>query len=220
MGVDKKPRSIAIFGAGGFGLEVAMLVKQINAVKNEWELIGFFDDHLTKGKRVNGYPILGGISELNAWPNELYVAFALGIPETRKSVIQKIENQEIKYPTLIHPSAILGEGKYLSIGEGSIICAGNIITANISIGKHVILNLGCTIGHETTIGDFCSFMPLCSISGEVSIGQASYWGTGAKVINRKSIGECTVVGAGAVIITDVPGHATVVGVPAKIVKKL
>ena len=47
-------KEIAIFGAGGFGLEIAMLIEQINEVSHEWELIGFFDDGEDKGKIVNG----------------------------------------------------------------------------------------------------------------------------------------------------------------------
>jgi hypothetical protein len=32
-----KKESIAVLGAGGFGLEVAMLIEQINAVELHWE---------------------------------------------------------------------------------------------------------------------------------------------------------------------------------------
>ncbi|MBQ1739289.1 MAG: transferase, partial [Clostridiales bacterium] len=35
---------IAIYGAGGFGKEVACLIKRINDNGGDWELIGFFDD--------------------------------------------------------------------------------------------------------------------------------------------------------------------------------
>jgi sugar O-acyltransferase (sialic acid O-acetyltransferase NeuD family) len=119
---------------------------------------------------------------------------------------------------LIHPSVIIGNAKYVSIGEGSIICAGTIMTTNISIGRHVILNLACTIGHESTIDDYSAFMPTCSISGEVTIGKCTYWGTGAKIINRCHVGDNVTIGAGAVVIRDLPPGATAVGVPAKVIK--
>lgn len=216
MNHGKKP--IAIFGAGGFGLEVAMLIEQINGMEHEWENIGFFDDGEPKGKIVNGLPVLGGVRELNAWKEKINIALALGIPETKKKAYSTIRNEKVIFPTLIHPSVIIGNEKFIDIGEGSIICAGNIITTNIRIGRHVILNLACTVGHETVIGDFSSFMPTCNISGGVTIGECSFWGTGAKVINHKKVGDGVTVGAGAVIINDVPDGVTVAGVPAKVIK--
>ena len=212
-------REIGVFGAGGFGLEVVMLIEQINEISHDWKLIGFFDDSEPKAKIVNGYPVLGGIDELNQWTSDLFLVLALGIPTTKKFVLERIHNEKVYYPVLIHPSVIMGNKKYLTIGEGSIICAGTIITTNISIGRHVILNLACTIGHQTEVGDFSSFMPSCNISGEVKIGEANFWGTGAKVINGKIIGNNVTVGAGSVIINDIPDNVTVAGVPAKVIKK-
>lgn len=212
-------RQIAIFGAGGFGLEVAMLIEQINEIAHEWELVGFFDDGEPEGKIVNGYPVLGDIEKLNHWDADLFLVLALGMPKTKRHVLEQIDNKRISYPVLIHPSVIMGNRKYLTIGEGSIVCAGVIITTNVSIGKHVILNLACTVGHEAEIGDFSSLMPTCNISGEVKIGQGAFWGTGAKVINQKTVGNNVIIGAGAVVTDDIPDDAIAVGVPARVIKK-
>jgi len=211
-------KKIAIFGSGGFGLEVATLIDNINAIDHCWEFIGFFDDN-PKSDIINGHKVLGGINELNRWDSLLYLVLALGMPKTRKNIQEKIINENILYPVLIHPSVIMGNKGLISIGEGSIICAGNILTTNIKIGKQVILNLACTIGHESEIGDYTSFMPSCHISGEVCIGRGNYWGTGAKVINMKTIGNNVIVGAGAVIIENIQDDVTVAGIPAKVIKE-
>ena len=213
-------KDIAVFGAGGFGLEVAMLIEQINTVSDRWNFIGFFDDGKVKGQMINDYPVHGGIGELNAWRQPLGIVFALGKPVAKMALIQKLDNIHLSFPTLIHPSVIIGNKKYVSIGEGSIICAGTIITTNITIGRHVILNLACTVGHETSIGDYSAFMPTCNISGEVTIGECTYWGTGAIVINLCRVGDRTTIGAGAVVVRDLPPGVTAVGVPAKIIKTL
>lgn len=212
-------REIAVYGAGGFGLEVGQLIEQINEVKRQWKFIGYFDDWVKKGEEVNGYPILGGMKDLNAWANKLDVALAIGNPERRSEARNSITNPAIGFPELIHPSAIVERGRHVTVGEGCIICAGCIVTTQVTIGRHVILNLACTVGHESKIGDFCSFMPTCNISGEVKIGEGVFFGTGAKIINEKKVGAHSVVGAGAVVIADLPEGCTAVGVPARIVKR-
>ena len=55
--------NIAIYGAGGFGKEVACLVNRINAHGDgQWNLIGFFDDSKPVGMQVSSYgKVIGGI---------------------------------------------------------------------------------------------------------------------------------------------------------------
>lgn len=209
-------KKIAIIGAGGFGLEVAMLIEQINEYKKCWDLIGYFDDNLEKGSTINGYEILGCINDINLVKDTLYIVLAIGDPTLKRKILSKISNAIIKFPTLVHPSVIMGNKEYIDIGDGTIICAGCIITTNIKIGNHVILNLSCTVGHETFIGKYSSFMPSCNISGQVNIGESTYCGTGAKIINKVNIGSGVTIGAGAVVINDIPGNVKIVGVPAKI----
>ncbi len=210
-------RKIAVFGAGGFGREVKMLIDQINERTPTYEFIGFFDDGEPKGKIVNGFPVLGGKEELNNYPEDLCIAFAIGTPTSKKKIVDSITNPKISVPTLIHPNVYIGTDD-VSIGEGCIICAGCIITVNIKIGNFVILNLGCTVGHDTTIEDHASFMPSVNISGEVLIKEGVYAGTGAKIINQLEIGLYTVVGAGAVVSKTLPDYCTAVGIPAKPIK--
>jgi sugar O-acyltransferase (sialic acid O-acetyltransferase NeuD family) len=210
--------AIAVYGAGGFGLEVAMLIEHINLEKEQWTLIGFFDDKIKAGKTINGYPVLGGLDELNGWKNPLSLTLGLGIPETRKHVFERLANPLITFPTLIHPTVIMGRSDCCEIGHGCIIGAGSILTTNFSIGDHVVINLCCTIGHDATIGSFSALMPSCNISGEVRIGKNTFIGTGTKVINRTLIGDNVVIGAGAVVVDDTPSNVTIVGVPAQVVK--
>lgn len=211
-------KNIAIVGAGGFGREVKMLIEQINKTEDKWNVIGFFDDGINRGELINDSPILGGISDLNDWREELAVVFAIGNPVTKRKMVEQVKNDKISFPVLIHPNVSIGDMQYNQVGEGSIVTAGNIITVNIQIGRHVILNLCCTVGHDTIIKDYCSFMPTVNISGEVEIGECVYVGTGAKIINQLSIGENTIIGSGAVVSKSLPANCTAVGVPAKVIK--
>ena len=91
----KKVKDIAIFGAGGFGREVACLLRKINAVEPTWNFIGFYDDGLEKGSRVDYGEILGGIADLNVVDRPLSVVVALGNPKTLQIVVGKITNDNI-----------------------------------------------------------------------------------------------------------------------------
>ncbi len=208
---------IAIYGAGGFGREVKMLIDQINKQEIKYEFIGYFDDGITKGTLIEDCISLGGINDLNSYSDKLLLVVSIADPQTKLKIIESIKNYNISFPILIHPTCIIGDYK-IKIGEGSIICASTIITVNVEIGNHVILNLACTVGHDTKIGSYSSFMPAVNISGEVEIGDRVYCGTGAKIINQLKIGEGTIVGAGALVHKDLPSNCTAVGFPAKPIK--
>lgn len=210
-------KRIAIIGAGGFGREVKTIIDAINKVNPLYDFIGFFDDGIAKGMLVNNYPILGGISDINAYDEELSIVVCIADPQIKKKVISKINNPNINFPTITHPKVSVNQ-EFVAVGKGCVICEGTIITCNIEIKNFVILNLMCTVGHDTIIEDYCSFMPSVNISGEVKIEQGVYVGTGAKIINLLEIGENTIVGAGAVVSKSLPPNCTAVGIPAKPIK--
>jgi sugar O-acyltransferase (sialic acid O-acetyltransferase NeuD family) len=134
-------------------------------------------------------------------------------------VKQRLEEQLLKYsiyfPKLIHPSVILQDPASITIGAGSIITAGCILTTDVYIGKHVLINLNTTIGHDCAVQDYSSVMCGVNISGEVNIGRSAFIGSGANILNQVSLGESCTVGMGAVVLKDVLQHTTVAGVPAK-----
>ena len=213
-------KDIAIFGAGGFGREVLALIKDINLITPIWNIVGFFDDGYEEGKMFNGFPNLGGIEQLNQWKTPLSVAVAIGSPAIRRKIVDKIANPLVDYPSMIHPSAWIGDQEYVEIGKGCILCAGVMITTNVRIRDFVILNLQCTVGHDAVIEDYAALMPSVNVSGEVTIGPGVYVGTGAQISNQVSIGEDTVVGAGAVVVKNLPANCMAVGVPARPYKKV
>jgi sugar O-acyltransferase (sialic acid O-acetyltransferase NeuD family) len=208
---------IVIVGAGGFGREVKMLIDQINQIENKYEFLGYYDDGVVKGTAVNYDEVLGSVADLANVDYKINVVVAIGSPDVKRKIVEKLINPHLNFPTLIHPSVIIGD-EFVSIGKGCIICAGNVITCNITIKDFVILNLQCTVGHDTMIHSFASFMPSVNISGEVIIYEEVYVGTGAKIINQLEIGFQTIVGAGAVVSKSLPEKCTAVGIPAKPIK--
>lgn len=209
---------IAILGTGGFAREIATLIQDINNTDSKYELVGFVDNSIEKGTLINGYPVIGNDEEINQTNEPIGLVLAFGEPKIKMKVRSKFTNPLVSFPTIIHPSAIVGDRKLVEIGDGCIICASVIITTNIKIKDYVTLNLQCTVGHDTIIDSYSSFMPSCNISGEVHIGEGVYCGTGVKIINQTDIGEHSIIGAGAVVAKSIPAYCTAVGVPAKPIK--
>lgn len=219
-------KKLYIVGAGGFGREVLWLAKRVNEVEISsqgvpiWDIVGFIDDN----KKVHGttqddYPVIGGCDYLAALQEDIWVVIAVGAARVKKIIAEKLSQcANIHFATLIDPSVILSDR--IEIKEGSIICAGTILTVDITIGKHVILNLDCTVGHDAIIEDYVTAYPSVNISGNVAVEEESELGTGSQIIQGKKIGKQSIVGAGSVVVKDIPERCTAVGSPAKPIKFL
>jgi len=215
---DSKMKDLIIFGASGFGREVAWAVERINKVSPTWNLLGFMDDNESiQGTEINGYKVLGKTADVINYPDAFFVC-AVGSSKIREKIINNIKslNPNIKFGTVIDPSVEISD--LVTIGEGTIICAHTIITVNISIGSHVIINLDCTIGHDAVLHDFVTLYPSVNVSGITQIGHATELGTGMQIIQGKTIGDYSIVGAGAVVVKDLPSKCTAVGSPARPIK--
>ena len=209
---------LIIYGASGFGREVAWAVERINKAKPTWNLLGFMDDDENiQGSVINGYKVLGKTGDIKKY-SDAYFVCAVGASRVREKIIDNMKaiNSNVKFGIVFDPSAEISD--LVTIGEGTIICAHTIITVNISIGNHVIINLDCTIGHDTILNDFVTLYPSVNVSGITNIGHAVELGTGMQIIQGKSIGDYSIVGAGAVVVKDIPEKCTAVGSPAKPIK--
>lgn len=196
-----------IIGAGGFGQEVATILSTTNIA-----FAGFIDDDTFKPK------VKFDIESFNRQgTRESCLIVAIGSSTVRKAVIHKI-SADFNFLTIMHPQAIIQDKVSVRIGKGSIICAGSILTCDISLGDFTIVNLNCTIGHDVKIGDFCSLMPSVNLSGNVTLQDGVFIGSGATVLQGITVGEGAVIGAGAVVTMDIPPNCTAVGVPAKPIK--
>lgn len=211
-------KDLIIFGASGFGREVAWLVERINKVAPTWNLLGFMDDNeAIHGTEINGYRVLGGTAAVGNYPDAYFVC-AVGASKVREKIIGNLKmiNPNIRFGTVIDPSVEMSD--LVTVGEGTIICAHTIITVNITIGSHVIINLDCTIGHDAILHDFVTLYPSVNVSGITDIGHAVELGTGMQIIQGKTVGDYSIVGAGAVVVRDIPANCTAVGSPAKPIK--
>ena len=211
-------KKIAIYGAGGFGREIACLINKINEKSPVWELVGFFDDGKAKGTKNEYGEVLGGINEVNEYPEDLAIAIAIASPKIVEKIVSNITSSKIYYPNIISPDLVYLDSNNVSIGYGNIICSYCLISCNVEIGNFNILNGYIPIGHDTKIGNFNSVMPSVKISGEVTIGDRNFFGVNSVVLQQIRVGNDTVIGANSLIIRKTKDGMTYVGSPASIMK--
>jgi sugar O-acyltransferase (sialic acid O-acetyltransferase NeuD family) len=192
----------AIIGAGGFAKEVYWSLSLMERIGT----IFFVDD-----KYYDGSNLTLPLSKFD--PKEYEVVVAVGEPKDRFDIVNRLP-KDTKYFTHIHPSVqILGED--IQIGEGSIICAGTIITTNVTIGKHAHLNLQTTIGHDCEIGAYFTTAPGAKISGNCKIYDCVYVGTNASIKQKLSIHSLSTIGSNAAVVKHIEESGIYVGIPAK-----
>lgn len=210
-------KDLLIYGAGGFAREVLQIVQAVNSVNPTWHFRGFVVDPEHAGPKgdLNGFPVATDISELSD-DDTPEVFIGIGNPMVRQRIAAKLAQWGCAFPTIVHPNAWIGE--QVTLGAGTIICAGCCLTTDIVIGRHCHLNLTSTVGHDTRLGDFCTISPGVNISGNVCLEEGVEIGTGAALLPKVTVGASSVVGAGAVVLKDIPANATAIGIPARVIR--
>ena len=97
-----------------------------------------------------------------------------------------------------------------------------------TIGKRLFIDhgMGVVIGETTIVGDDVTLYQGATLGGtgketgkrHPTIGNHVTVATGAKVLGPFKVGDGAKIGAGAVVLKEVPPHATVVGIPGRVVK--
>lgn len=207
-------RTVVVVGAGGAGREITAWYR---AAQPDCEILGILDqDESTHGQRVRGgLKVLGSIG----WLRENIVddvVVGVGGPAARRRITVALADLGVAPTTVAHPNALIGER--VTIGDGTIISPGAILTVDVQVGRSVYVNYGAAIGHDSTIGDYSVIAPQAAIAGNVTIGPGVDFGIGASCIQGVTIGEGAIIGGGACVIQDIPPGHVAVGVPAKPIK--
>jgi len=211
---------ILIIGAGGFGREVLWTINDCNKIEKKYSVLGFIDeDKSLHGQTIDGFPVLGGLDWIDSnYEKPMSCIIAIGNSLIKKKIEKQLEKVNPSYAKIIHPTVI--SSQLVTIGDGTIIQAGTILTVNLKIGKHVHINMDCTVAHDSIIEDYVTISPGVHINGKTIIGDSAFIGTGVIMKQEIKVGPESVIGAGAVLLENVPKKSLYVGVPAKLKRKI
>lgn len=212
-------KDLVIYGTGGLGRELMEIVEEINQKGEKWHILGFVDDGREKGAMVCGYPVLGGFDFFRSHAGSIGVVFGFADCALKESLYYKIKEvcPGFYFPVIVHPSSYVSPRAALD--EGVVITRFCVVNVGARVGKCVLINENSGVYHDCAVGDFASVMPAVRISGNVSVGKRAYIGVQAAFRQGLAIGSDTVVGMGSVVIRDVPDGCTVVGNPARIIRR-
>jgi len=218
-------KRIVVVGAGGFAREVRWLAEQITRHTSPgegFEFVGYVVSDPSRLTELDSKDqVLGDLDWLTSNRDRFdSLALGIGTPGPRLKLAEQLEPSfgPEHWPALVHPTAIWDE-QSCRASHGTIVCAGVIGTVNVVLEPYAMVNLSCTLGHESTIGRGAVLNPTVNISGGVTIGAGVLVGTGAQVLQYVRVEERAVVGAGAVVTKSVAAGDTVVGMPAKPLKR-
>ena len=124
--------------------------------------------------------------------------------------------------SFIHPQAVV-EGD-VKVGKNVTLCAHSVLRGDhgtISVGDNSNVQDCCVIHDKTTVGEWVSIGHGAVLHG-CTIGNRVIVGMNSTILNDVVVGDDVIIAAGAVVTprTAIPTGSMVMGVPAKVVRKL
>ena len=209
---------LVLYGAGALACEIVDAIVRLRSTGTDVEFLGALVDPGYEAPEVfRGQPVRRDIGAFKG-DESLRFVVALGEPKARVGAVARLESAlGARFASVIDPSVLIGTGS--SVGAGTVILGHASITTDTRLGGHVLVNPGCTIAHDNRISGFATLSPGVHLAGHVTVEEGAFLGTGACVIPQIRIGAGAFVGAGSIVVRNVaPGH-TVLGNPARILRR-
>lgn len=205
---------LLIYGSGGLGREVYDLATRINKENQRWSEIAFIDD-FRPDSELDGVKVLKFSDILQLENTECIVA--VGEPNSREKLYQKLKQNNQKIATLIDPSAIVSNSA--TVEEGSIICAFVLIANKTRICQNVLVQSFVNVGHDILVGSHSVISSGVFPGGGDVFGEKVYIGMGATIKEKLTVGDNSIIGMGSYVFQNIPSDVIALGNPARVMRK-
>lgn len=205
---------IILVAASGLAREVVSACRRPGW--NGGALVGYLDDDPGKaGTTIDGLPVLGDLESVPKYRDARFVVCA-GKGKARRAIVGRLAGLGVKpdrYATVIDPSVHVPMS--CSVGAGSILLSGTVLTADVEVGAHVVCMPNVVLTHDDVLSDFATLAAGVALGGTVHVGEGAYIGMNALVREQRTIGAEATLGMGSVLLADQPAGTIWAGVPAR-----
>lgn len=205
---------LVVIGAGGFGREILCWAHDYMTNGGDFSEIAFVDDVV---EQLPQYGLWRTATLQDYSPKaDDRVVIGVGMPATKRKMVELIQTRGGHFGDLIHPTAVLG--KTSKRGIGVLMCPFSMNTADTVAGDFVTILSFSGIGHDGRVGNFTTIASHVDVMGNVNIGNEVFVGSGARILPGLSVGDQAIIGAGASVMRNVKTGQTVYAPPAKTLK--
>lgn len=204
-----------VVGAGGYGQMMSDYLAGAG-----YSVAGFLDDaESLRGKSICGIPVLGRIATLEEMVGRADAVFvALGANAVRRSILKTAQSMGFAIPAFVHSAACVAD--QAEVDEGVYVLQGAQVMPFAKLGFGSVVSMAANVAHHSVLGDGAFLSTGVNLGANVRVGLEAFLGIGSTVMTGvKRIGDRAIVGAGAVVIDDVDSGSTVVGVPARPIRR-
>lgn len=187
-----------------------VVVDILRASESGGDLAFVDDDETRHGETIDGVPVVGGLSAVEASESDWIVAY--GGQGRRLELAERVAAAGGAFFSAVHPSAAVSPTA--DVETGVMLNAHSYVGPGATLGEHALVDSCVNVSHDVTVGRGATVTPNATLAGDVELGADAYVGPGATILRGRSVGSGARVGAGAVVVDDVAEDTTVVGVPA------
>ena len=181
--------------------------------QGRYDVVGIVDDDPARwGELIDGVKVIGGLEVVADHPDAA-VLICAGNGAVREQLTTRLALPDERYATVVHPSVDVPSS--CTVGVGSVLLAGTVLTASVVIGRHVVVMPNVTLTHDDEVEDFVTLCAGVVLGGSVHVAPRAYLGMAASVRERVNIAADSTLGMGAVLLVDTSPRETWVGCPAR-----
>lgn len=206
-------KKLIFIGAGGYAKSALDSLPH-----GQYEFVGFIDRYREDKPSCHlGFPILGNYVDDLLHPEQYAYFVTIGANEQRKMYFDFLRERGYEIINIIDATALVSSRA--RIGTGVFVGKLAIVNSGACVGDDSILNTRSLTEHGCCIEEHVNLSTNAVINGDVIVHNGAFIGSCSVVNGQLSVGAWATVGSGAVVVRDVEAGTTVVGIPARIIKR-
>jgi sugar O-acyltransferase (sialic acid O-acetyltransferase NeuD family) len=207
-----------VIGAKGHAKEILPIIEQLQIDS----AVYFFDNVSSEGENLlfNTFTIIKNIEqakEILSVDNR--VVLGVGNPIIRYKLGKQFKQMGAILTSIISPNAQISPYD-VELEAGLNIMYAVMISSSVSIGEGSLINAFASVHHDVKVGCYNEIAPGVRLLGNCQTGNFCRMGASSVILPHIKIGQNVIIGAGAVVTKDVEDNSVVVGVPARVIKRL